>query len=245
MSYHKSLIDLSYLQQKLNLGNRNNNCIMIPQPQRVRYTNPDLTQPVQSSNNHPSRIPDGGGVVEPDDSPPDYSTLPPPSVADIDDLYLNINVPSPTGSRRPSQNDPGPSRPPVTNPPIPPISTRPNTFNIPSFIFVEHQPGDNGTQFQLNISGMDKKTGTIVNAIVGLGLAAAALIGTIATYVVAWRQMKQEEHRAKRLLAEHKAREKSMGENNYFVPHGSGMRKRDVRDSFGRGRLHAREWQIH
>jgi len=218
---------------------------MAPQPQRVRYTYPDLTQqPVQSNDNHRPNSPDGGGVVY-DDPPPDYSTLPPPSIADIDDLYININVPSLTGSRRALQNDPGPSRSPVTNAPRPHISSRPNTFNFPPFISVEYQPGDNGTQFQLNISGMDKKTGTIVNAIVGLGLAAFTLIGTIATYVVAWRQMKLEEHYANRILDEHKANEKSMGENNYFVPHGSGMRKRDVRDSFAKGRLHAREWQIH
>jgi hypothetical protein len=236
MSYHESLIDIAYLQQKLH---QNNNCIMASQPQRVRYTYPDLTQPVQSSNDHRPNTPYRGGIAGYDEPPPDYSTLPPPSVVDIDDLYVNIDVPSLTGSRRPFRNDTGPSRSPVTNP------SRPNTFNIPPFIFVEHQPGDNGTQFQLNISGMDKTTGTIVNAIVGLGFAVVTLIGTIATYVVAWRQMKQEECHTQRILDEHKANEKSMGENNYFVPHGSGIRKRDVRDSFGRGRLHARAWQIH
>lgn len=241
-------------------------------PPRVRVTYPDIApSPFQSSNHRSNTADDGERLIQNEDPPPEYSTLPPSSVVtDDDNLYAHIYVePFRAAARAPSQAIPAipaipafpaipaiPAIPPrvtVTNPPRTRVTFLPRVFQIPRLVpFAEDEPAaaavgrtSNATQIQLSFFGMDENTTSLVNNIVELGITAVALLGTVVTYFFLRRQVKREDREMEnqqKLFQEWKE-EGSIPEDEAFVFTGTDGKGKKEKYSIGGGRLHARHWK--
>jgi len=164
--------------------------------ERVRVTYPDLAQPRE------------GPPDDLNDPPPDYSTLPPPSLADRSDLRDATLPRTPAAPQAAPSVSPDthhtrytpysghphytPLRPPTLVTPITPgapvIPATPDArsaFTPAPHIF---KPSNlipsisNETAFYFTVTGLDERTTNFVNSLLELGLAAITVIGTLFTY---------------------------------------------------------------
>jgi hypothetical protein len=179
--------------------------------ERVRVTYPDLTQ------------------LELDDPPPEYSTLPPPSVADSSDLEDTTLPRTPAASSAAPRShthipyrppwayiDIRPARPFTPVWPIPQTTTETqdvrSTFIPMSHVFKpsNFMPGFlNETAFHFTVTGLDERMTNLVDSLVELGLAAITVFGTLFTYWWGKRKAKREareKERDKKVLEEWKAK---------------------------------------
>lgn len=221
--------------------------------ERLRVTYPDLAQPSLGSPN------------EIDDPPPEYSTLPPPSLAGTSDLrdVVHPRTPHTAHALYPPYRAYMPLRPVTPITPVRPIAqTTSGTQDVRStFTPVPHvfKPSyfmpsiSNETAFHFTITGLDERTTNFINSLVELGLAAITIFGTLFTYWWGNRKAKCEMQRQKKIFDEWKA-QGDIGENEEFVftrVSGDGEKEKDgkkgkanKRDSSGSPRSHSREWNL-
>jgi hypothetical protein len=202
---------------------------------RISVTYPDLPPPYPVNNGD-----DSGQDTGLDDPPPEYATLPPPSVVD----YPATVIPPPPA------NDP-----PAIQPAAPDASVKtvrkkparikmvPKVIHVPQFVYTEEETHISGRagNVTMEVREMSQQTVSVINSVFEVGVATISIVGALFALIFNWRQKRRGERqrREEQTRFEEWRQQGHIPADENFVPSGTRFRRRELSK-----RAHSRAWQI-
>jgi len=203
---------------------------------RITVTYPDLPPPYPVNNGDSS-----GQETEFDELPPEYATLPPPSMVDSPTTV----IPPPLA------HDPPVVRPAAApDTPVKTVRKRParikmvpKVIHVPQFVYTEEETQVSGRagNITMEVREISQHTVSVINSVFELGVATISIVGAIFALMFNWRQKRrvERERKEEQTRFEEWRQQGLVPANETFVPSQIRSRKRGWVK-----RTHSREWQI-